>query len=213
MTADPYKTMNLKRTATPEEIRAAYISLAKIHHPDAGGDPEDFKRLQAAFDLLSDPEKRGLYDATGCVRGDPESDNKILAFQNLCNIWGELVLQIPANELPYVDIVDTIRRTLFDALSKYERELAQLQDDEVKLKKAQEVIEKKLKRKKKPTENLFTMVIKRRLEENLIGRQPVEKKLAVVRVAIELINDYEFEVEQMMRFQRQTTTMPGYFTI
>ena len=40
----------------------AYRLLAKRHHPDKGGDPAAFARLQAAFEVLSDPRKRGVYD-------------------------------------------------------------------------------------------------------------------------------------------------------
>lgn len=40
----------------------AYRLLAKRHHPDKGGDPAAFAPLQAAFEVLSDPLKRGVYD-------------------------------------------------------------------------------------------------------------------------------------------------------
>ena len=40
----------------------AYRLLAKRLHPDKGGDPAAFARLQAAFEVLSDPRKRDVYD-------------------------------------------------------------------------------------------------------------------------------------------------------
>ena len=64
---DPYETLGVARTATPEEIRKAYRQLAKKLHPDLNpGDKhaeERFKEVSAANDLLSDPEKRRRYDA------------------------------------------------------------------------------------------------------------------------------------------------------
>jgi DnaJ-class molecular chaperone len=65
--ADPYQTLGVSKTATDEEIRKAYRSLAKKHHPDLNpGNAEAerrFKEIAAAHSLLSDPEKRRAFDA------------------------------------------------------------------------------------------------------------------------------------------------------
>jgi len=56
--ADLYETLGVSKTATPDEIRKAYRSLARKYHPDANpGDPkaEDrFKEISHAHDVLSD---------------------------------------------------------------------------------------------------------------------------------------------------------------
>jgi DnaJ-class molecular chaperone len=74
---DPYAVLGVGRDASPEEIRKAYRRLAKKLHPDVNpGNREaemQFKGVAAAYDLLSDPEKRGRFDrgeidATGTER-------------------------------------------------------------------------------------------------------------------------------------------------
>jgi molecular chaperone DnaJ len=66
---DYYKTLGVKRAATQEEIRKAYRRLARKYHPDLNpGDKtseEKFKLLSEAYDILSDPKKREVYDKFG----------------------------------------------------------------------------------------------------------------------------------------------------
>jgi len=63
---DPYDILGVQRSADEAAIKAAYRKLAKRHHPDLNpGKPaaaERFKELNAAHDLLSDPEKRARFD-------------------------------------------------------------------------------------------------------------------------------------------------------
>jgi len=60
---DYYKVLGVPESATDKEIRRAYRKLAKEHHPDSNpGHEETFKEISAAYDVLSDDEKRKAYD-------------------------------------------------------------------------------------------------------------------------------------------------------
>src|SRR5213076_3152831 len=66
---DYYEVLGVKRGAKPEEIKKAYRRLARKYHPDVNpGDKsaeERFKQMSEAFDVLSDPKKRTVYDRFG----------------------------------------------------------------------------------------------------------------------------------------------------
>merc|ERR1719215_1041789 len=60
-----YKALEVEKNATHAEIKKAYRKLAVKHHPDKGGDPEKFKEITQAYEVLSDADKRSTYDRFG----------------------------------------------------------------------------------------------------------------------------------------------------
>lgn len=60
-----YKVLGVEKDADAAAIKKAYRVLAMKHHPDKGGDPEKFKEITKANEILSDPEKRSKYDKFG----------------------------------------------------------------------------------------------------------------------------------------------------
>jgi DnaJ-class molecular chaperone len=66
MAQDPYQILGVKKTATEAELRTAYRKLAKQFHPDLNPGKTEaadrFKQINAAYDLLSDKDKRARFD-------------------------------------------------------------------------------------------------------------------------------------------------------
>lgn len=60
-----YEILGVSKSASQDELKKAYKKAAIKNHPDKGGDPEKFKELAHAYDVLCDPEKREIYDQYG----------------------------------------------------------------------------------------------------------------------------------------------------
>jgi len=60
-----YDLLRVSPTATAAELKTAYRAQALRMHPDKGGDPEQFKTMKGAYDVLSDPKRRETYDKYG----------------------------------------------------------------------------------------------------------------------------------------------------
>jgi DnaJ-class molecular chaperone len=59
---DYYTTLGISKNASEAEIKAAYRKMAMKHHPDRGGDEKTFKEVNAAYETLSDPQKKQMID-------------------------------------------------------------------------------------------------------------------------------------------------------
>ncbi|MFX0048611.1 MAG: DnaJ domain-containing protein [Candidatus Hermodarchaeota archaeon] len=96
---DYYKILEVEKDASEEEIKSAYRRLAKKLHPDLNKiDPkakEKFIELHEAYDTLSDPQRRKIYDQAGY---NPRNiDLSDIIWRNNSVRFGEILRQIYSN--------------------------------------------------------------------------------------------------------------------
>lgn len=91
-----YDILEIDKNANSEEIKKAYRKKALISHPDKGGDPEIFKKINEAYTTLSDDRKRKEYDLTFGINGINLSNMTNMAnMTNMTNI--NIFNQAPIN--------------------------------------------------------------------------------------------------------------------
>ncbi|HAP31415.1 MAG TPA: hypothetical protein DCR01_05545 [Flavobacteriales bacterium] len=71
---DYYNVLGVSKSASEKDLKNAFKKKAMQYHPDKGGDPEKFKQINEAYQNLSDPQKRQMYDQFGTV--DPQAVNQ-----------------------------------------------------------------------------------------------------------------------------------------
>ena len=108
---DFYKILDIPKTASQEDIRKAYRKKSLTLHPDKGGDEGEFKKLNSAYEVLSDIEKRKNYD-------NPPS-----AFPFPPDIFGMFSNMFGGNGIPNMS---TIKRKCEPVLHNYEVSLEDL---------------------------------------------------------------------------------------
>ena len=64
---DYYSLLGVSKTASQDEIKRAFRKKAHELHPDKGGDAEQFKKVNEAYQVLSEPQKRQQYDTFGAA--------------------------------------------------------------------------------------------------------------------------------------------------
>lgn len=83
---DYYSVLGINKNADQATIKKAYRRLAKEKHPDSGGDEEEFKEINEAYEVLSDEQKKLNYDMYGNTK--PNQNNHNFNFKDMFGDFG-----------------------------------------------------------------------------------------------------------------------------
>ena len=179
-----YYILGVSVDATPEEIRQAYKKLANEHHPDKpSGDALIFKLIKQAYEILSDPEKRQNYDATGIFEG--EDAEKVKTARATVEGMIDSIIQDESLELEYIDMVSEIKRVLAYNIKQYGKGM----------KKLNKSIKRLNKYKKRAKSGLIRAVFDKNIQMREDALQVMVLDKEVHELAIKIVGtcDYEFD--------------------
>jgi len=85
---DLYEILGVNKNSSESDIKKAYRQLAKIKHPDKGGDAEEFKQINTAYSILSNPDKRKIYDVRGMSGFEESGGEDVDPFEIFNSFFG-----------------------------------------------------------------------------------------------------------------------------
>lgn len=182
MQKDLYKLLGLDKLALPEDIKRAYREKAKENHPDIGGDPKTMSDLNMAYDILSDEEKKKLYDEGKSTN----TDYSAIARQELSGLFSATIdnPQIPPefDMKRYLtdNIIQNIHRTK-DMISNSKHAMNKF-----------EKIKKKIKGREE-----FIHVLNDKITQLRDSIYKFERAITINELMLGLLKDFEYEFENI----------------
>lgn len=189
MSFDPYQILGIERDASDAAIRLSYLTLAKTLHPDAAGmeSEEAFKKLQAAYAILKDPEKKAFYDQTGMVMGEDMEQGRILT--TAAGALEQVLMTI--GDDPTIDLV----KEAITLLEKFKQSAPGARKElESKKKKYEKLLKKLIKRK--GGGNPIAFLFEKKVKDLDSQKKAIDQELNQVEKAIELLGEYQYEIEK-----------------
>jgi len=181
-----YETLGVSPDATPDEIKRAYRAKASKLHPDReGGSDEEMSALNRAFECLSDPERRAIYDQTGAdASASPLNDQAR-------GILMDAFMFLLQSEQEH-DRMQVVEGYIQRSKSKIIGERAQAENHRKKLAKRRDKIIAK------DGENLFQMLIDDQITRVNQAIAQMDGAVAIHDAALERLKGYE-SIDEAMR--------------
>jgi curved DNA-binding protein CbpA len=196
---DLYQNLGVDEQATAGDIKAAYRGLSKKYHPDVykGGD-DRFKQINLAYKVLSDPDKRKLYDDHGIAIDENPDHIQNLVVERMGSIAnGWLDNMIKGNKVSLVDFVIT---NLDNGINHIRKAISEIQHQICAL----ENIHKRLSHSS--GKSLIHGVIDNRIAALKKGVRQNETELMVIGELKKEISEYDYEEEALFTAMSSSTS-------
>lgn len=211
-----YELLGVRVNASQKTIRTAYLRKVKECHPDAGGDPEKFRSVQHAYEVLSDPGRRKLYDETGADGMQRPEENE--EARQLGSIVATIMANI-VNSNVNIQFTNVIEKTRIELAQKAFQMEADLKMCRQKAKRIENLMGRFLKKDDGPDFIVYS------LKEQLLAAQNTEKNILnaqeLHRKVVAVFQGYDYRMDPLsgegqssgQRATPEAMHIPGFFRI
>ncbi len=191
-TRDPYRTLDVGKNANRAAVKRAYIKKSKKHHPDAGGDAEEFKEVAWAYWVLRDSERRTAYDRNGEVERPPPDDREKVV-KAIVDMYDQ-ALKSESTFRSDVDLMDNMRKYTSERIKAIEDAVKKQHEGVANLRSLLGRVQYEGKK-----ENLFEAMTLARIDGVSRVLATNEDLARISRMVLEELEDYESVVEMVQR--------------
>jgi len=186
---DHYQVLGVSVNASKKDIRSAYKSLCQQYHPDRNEDNADhFMRIRKAYDVLSDPQRKVIYDQ-GLRQGiNPEEFKRIL-YATITKLLPQVLGRLIAHG-------GNFEQSAQFELTTRKSEIA---GEKAKAVEAQQVVNKYLKTIKSGHDSYFVQALTKKNVEINVAIKNYDVNLAVVKFLADDTKNILCEKEQAQR--------------
>lgn len=206
-----YDQLGVPPNADADDIRAAHRKLAKKHHPDKGGNREDFDKVQHAYLVLRDPKTRARYDETG--QDEVAPDNELSEIANMLVQAFDMATGSCGGAFDTIDLATEMRRSLVGRMAEAKANLANF-------KAGATAIEKIMKRLsyKGDRSDLIGGMLRNRLADSQKAQAKITEEIETIERAQAYAKDYGYQFDArapqdpwMQSAQTSTSGGRGFF--
>jgi DnaJ family protein A protein 2 len=183
MNKNLYDILEISSDASFEEIKSKYKSLAQQHHPEKGGDPEFFKSIKNAYEILINPVSRERYDTTGQFENLPNIHEQ--ALNRLSQLFFTLVPNINAD---VDDLIQIMRNESYREKHNINNNINICNGYIFKLKK----VTSKIQKTNQGSENLLKMFAETQLKRHENELQNFTHQIEIVNLVIKMLDEYHY---------------------
>lgn len=189
---DPYEILGIARAATMAAVKSAYRQKVQVVHPDRGGNPEDFILVVRAFDLLSDPDSRRLFDETGIIDDDGVRNYRREVGQILADMFDTAVETAIATGLGLdsVNFIDQMAVAVETGLDDARGQLSRTDGEIGSLQALRNRI-----RRTDYDRNLFAERLDAQISTKTTLRSQIKHRVAMLETALLELGNYQSEIE------------------
>lgn len=192
---DLYAVLGLDRTATKEQIKAAFKALAKKHHPDVNGGvmSEEYRNITQAHAILSNEMEKQIYDLTGHLPGTSEAEAVKMAHNAIENMLTQIMDNMTLEQMESADIINMMLEVVSRQIGEFGVHTSQLKsqiDDTIK---RHEMMKKRLSASKAENSAVFFRLLDKRESSLKASLGQVEKAEAIARHAEAILKDCKFK--------------------
>jgi len=179
-----YQILGVRKNASAADLKKAHRDLARLHHPDLGGNPEKFMEIDRAYKTLRDKTRRKLYDETGEI----DSKSVLSEMDQMRSIMGHVYSQMLSNGSAFdgrISVIDLFRKVMKQNRTDFREKLASYKDINTKLEDVMETISYEGEK-----ENIFARITADHIAKNQITIDELRHNIKIAGLALDELQNY-----------------------